>query len=87
MGLGKEVKFSEFDIIGDQSHNYFLEFQPENVFANIYKKEVEIVNININSKIYDKTTKASLNPIRNFPEKFFWRRSILGRRHAIFCKQ
>ena len=59
VGLGKEVKFSEFDIIGDQSHNYFLEFQPENVFANIYKKEVEIVNININSKIYDKTTKAS----------------------------
>ena len=67
VGLMKQVNFSEFDIIGDQSHNYFLESQPNNVLANIYKKDIEIVNVNVNSKIYDRTTKASF---KSNPELF-----------------
>ncbi len=59
IGDSKTVIFSEFDIAGSNSQNYFLESQPESVLANIEPKGIDIVNININSKIYDRTNKAS----------------------------
>lgn len=58
VGESKTVMFSEFDISGNNSVNYFLESQPQSVLANIEPKGIDIVNININSKVYDRTNKA-----------------------------
>jgi hypothetical protein len=65
VGTKKQVTFSEFDIIGDQSHNYFLESQPQPVFADINQKGIDIINININSKTYDRTKEASFKSSPN----------------------
>lgn len=58
VGKSKKVTFSEFDIAGNNSANYFLESQPQSVLANIEPKGIDIVNVNINSKTYDRTNTA-----------------------------
>ncbi len=59
VGNSKVVTFSEFGITGSNSANYFLKSQPKGILANIEPKGVDVVNININSKVYDRTNKAT----------------------------
>lgn len=59
IGADKEVIFLGFSLVGNDSLNYHLKSNPQNVKANIIPKEVTIKNIVISNKKYDGMVSAT----------------------------
>lgn len=59
----KTVRFSGFELLGNQKDNYKLISQPNNTIANITPKSIKITNIKIKDKIFDGTNSAEFDGI------------------------
>jgi filamentous hemagglutinin family protein len=59
-GFGKQVTVGGYTLSGADAGNYNI-VQPQNLFANIAKADVAVTGVSANTKIYDRTTGATLS--------------------------